>query len=147
MTSKNILRYGIELSAFVLSAFGGFLKAIAPPAEAGAVFSVGLASFLTLIVFLFIVAVSKGQNQKARRALWLRVSFVLAGIGFISIFAYISNLNKLTFRYPPSSTERYIAGTQFTPVGQKYWDSLRDVSQVVLKFGLANRGQIWTRES
>jgi hypothetical protein len=147
MTTKNILRYGIEVSAFVLSAFGGFLKSIAPPQEAGATFSIGLASFSTLIVFLFVAAVSKGKNQKARKALWLKISTVFSLIAVISVFGYISNFNKFTFRYPPTSAERYIAGTEFTAEGQKYWNSLRDISQVVLKFGLANRGQIWTPES
>lgn len=147
MTTRDILRYGIELSAFILSAFGGYLKAIAPPQEAGAGLSVGLASFATLIVFLFVVAISRGQNQKARRTLWLRISVVLACLALISAFAYMSNSNKLTFRYPPQTGERYMGGTQFTPEGQLYWDRLQDLSQVVLKFGLSNRAQIWTPDS
>jgi hypothetical protein len=147
MTKKNILRYGIEISGFVLSAFGGFLKSIAPPQEAGAALSVGLASFATLIVFLFVVAISKGKSQTYRRSLWLRTSAALACIAFVSVFVYIANLNHYTFEYPPSSGEKYIAGMQFTPEGEKYWESLRNVSQVVLKFGLENRNLIWTPES
>jgi hypothetical protein len=147
MTTKDILRYGIELTAFVLSAFGGFLRAIAPPQEAGAALSVGLASFSTLVVFLFVVAISKGKNQKSRKTMWLRISGVLACVALISAFAYISNSNKFTFRYPPPNGERYMAGTQFTKEGQMYWDQLQDLSQVVLKFGLSNRAQVWTPDS
>jgi hypothetical protein len=147
VTTKDILRYGVELTAFTLSVFGGFLKQIAPPEEAGAAFAVGLASFISLIVLLFVVVISKGKSEKRRRSLWLRVALPLFTIALISAFVYKRNTEQLTFRYPPPNGDRYVAGTQLTPEGQRYWDSLQDMSQVVLKFGLVNRSLIWTPES
>jgi hypothetical protein len=93
------------------------------------------------------VTISRGKSQKSRRTLWLRIAFPLFAIAVWSALEYKKMSDQLTFRYPPPDGDRYVAGTRFTPEGQRYWEQLQDIPQVVLKFGLANRGLIWTPES
>ena len=151
MNTKDILSKGIEVVSFLLAAFSGFLKNIAPPEEANATFAVGLSSVLTLVVFLLASALSKSRFRKKYKKIWLSASAAFFLVAIIAAFVYKGNTDELTFAYPPGNTKaEFIGGTVFTPEGQAYRAShpQETISELVADYGgIAQRELIWTRDS
>src|SRR5437870_1178861 len=103
MSTRTIVTKAIELIGFLFAAFGGFLTDIAPPEGDDARYSVGITSFLALIVLLFASAIAK--NLPVRK--FKRICLIAAAIFFcsavVSTFWYKHNLDRLTFAYPPEA--------------------------------------------
>src|SRR5262245_1691351 len=107
---KSLLISFIEAVTFLLAAFGGFLRHIAPPEQTGAAYAVGILSFLILIVLMIISAISrKAPGTKFRRA-WIiagAVAFVLAIPPF---FLYPHALALYTWTYPAGNPVKRVRG-------------------------------------
>lgn len=73
---KSVLVTAVEVVTFLVSAFGGFLKRIAPPDQPGVSYPLGVISFLVLIILLILSAISRNYTRRASPRKWL-----LAGIG------------------------------------------------------------------
>ncbi|MDQ1589757.1 MAG: hypothetical protein QOG71_384 [Pyrinomonadaceae bacterium] len=150
MDNKYLSR-GVQLVTALLAAFGGFLLNIAPPDETGVKFAVGISSFLMLLVFLFIAALTQNSLAPSRKKYWLGVAGLCALIFIATAFLYRSNFEKLTFLYPPddSAQVRYVNGTERTPNAEEQMRQRPTLSRAQLldKFGEANRHETWTQDS
>ncbi len=141
----------VQIVSFLFAAFGGFLANIAPPEEASPGFAVGLASFLSLCVLLYIAAISKDLPPRKHKRRWL----VAAGIAFAGSVGFAAWYSTLllhhTFRYPSeTSPERYVAGTEMTSAARDYAQANpgRSTTAIVKDFGgLERRESVWTASS
>jgi hypothetical protein len=145
---KQYLGKAVQVITFLFAAFSGYLKGIAPPEKHGA-FAAGLASFLALVVFLFISGMAKGKTRQNQQTLWLRLAAALFVVCAFSGLVYKYELDRLTFFYPPGpDSEQFIAGTVPTEVSQPYFEKGLSASQVVAKFGgLQNEQLVWKQDS
>jgi hypothetical protein len=147
---KTIVGRLVELITFLFSLFGGWLKVIAPPEDAEASFAVGLASVLSLLVFLILTVVIRMKSPQAGTILFV-VAVVLAVMATASGFIYRSQLRTLTFAYPPGATSTYyIAGTELTEDAKKYRGNnpkLTDAELLATFEGLDHLDLVWTPES
>ena len=151
MRGQKLLKRGIEAVTFIFAMFGGFLTNIAPPEEANSRFAVGLTSFLSLIVLLIITALVKKPLSRKSKRRWLAVATALFVLSVGSALAYLWNLDRLTFSYPPESARaEYVGGTRLTPEALQYRGEHPDVtiSGVVADFGgMGNRELVWPPEA
>jgi hypothetical protein len=152
MTLKShvVLIRGIEVVVFLFAAFSGFLKIIAPPEEVNTSFALGMTSFLTLITLLFITAISQHMAVKQYKRLWLIVAFAASLIFLSSGVLYKYERDRLTFFYPPESSQlEYVGGTSMTQEARTYKDKTgkSDASVVAAFGGLLYREQVWPGES
>ena len=147
LTRQNLYR-AVGAVGFLLAAFSGFLKRIAPPEESA--YSVGIASFLALCIVLLLSTRAKTGSKPARAKLWIGLSAMLSVIAAATAIVYWQYREKLTFQYPPESPEaEYVAGTQYTPRAQAWAQSTgHNASQIVAEFGgLAQRNRVWSDDS
>jgi uncharacterized membrane protein len=149
MRSRQVLVRAVEVVAFLFAAFSGFLKGIAPPEEATAGFSIGIASFLALCILLLLSTRVKKKSRTAERKLWVRIAGVLAIVALAAGLLYWYNRNRLTFSYPPENPQaEYIAGTQYTSGAAALAVRQLSSSQIVAQFGgLPNRHIVWSPDS
>lgn len=147
---KTIVGRLVELIAFLFSLFGGWLKVIAPPEEAEARDAVGLASVLSLLIFLVLTVVIRRNSARAGTNLFA-IAVVLAVVAAVSGFVYRSYLRTLTFAYPPGTIRaEYIAGTVLTEYARQYLEKNPGLNNaaILAKFGgLDNHDLVWTPES
>src|SRR5712692_5657982 len=128
--------------------FSGFLTSIAPPEETNSKFAVGICSFLTLLILLFVSVFAQKPLAKRSRKVWLGISILFFMATIVSAFLYKGNLDRLTFAYPLGNTvAEYVAGTEFTSYAKKVREENpgETVSQFVAGFGgPPNRELVWT---
>jgi len=145
-----VLVRAIQVVGVLFAAFGGFLAKIAPPDETHPAIAVGLASFLTLGVMLFVSALAKHARRR-HKALWLSTGVVALAFGGGLGLAYHGSLLLRTFPYSePTSDSSYIAGTELAPEGQLYVTNhpSEGTTEMVRNFGGVNqRARIWTEPS
>jgi hypothetical protein len=150
MKSRQVLVRATEIVVFLFAAFGGFLKGVAPPEDAGKAFSVGIASMLALCVFLLISAQAKRRAGVKARQWWLRGAAALTLAAAAAGMIYAHNLNRLSFPYPPENPDsEYIGGTEYTPEARTLaiQDHLNS-AEIVARFGgLLNRQLVWPDSS
>lgn len=153
MTSKDIIGKAVEVVAFALGAFSGYLTKIAPPDETGAAFAVGLVSFAALIIYLFILTLARGMLVPKHRKYWFAAA-ALCAISFISFaFVYRGARERLTFPWPPDESEqvRYVSGgDQYTPSAQRWREENPGAAstELVADFGGINkRTAVWPAEA
>lgn len=147
----KILKFGLQLVATLLAAFHGFLIKMSPPEEIRQSASVGIASFILLIVFLFIALLARRKGTGEKYTKWMcAVALTCAFVGTILFFTYQAKTYRLTFPYPPGGQELYVKGDVLTPEA-KQWTADRPtatVSEVVASFGgLKYKDRVWTHES
>ena len=150
MKSRQALVRAVEAVTFLFAAFSGFLKGMAPPEEATSFFSVGIASFLTLCIFLFLSARIKKKSRMAGRRLWVGAAGALTVVALAAALLYWHNRERLTYPYPPENPEaEYIAGTEYTPRAAALAATAEfSPSQIVARFGgLPNRHLVWSPAS
>ena len=151
MRGQTILKRAIELITFLFAMFGGFLTNVAPPEEVNSRFAVGISSFLSLIVLLIISAlVTRPLTRKLKRR-WLIAASALFMLALGSALAYVWNINRLTFPYPPESIRaEYVGGTRLTPEAEEYRraNPTKTISNVVADFGgMESRELVWPPDS
>jgi hypothetical protein len=151
MDTKTILTRGIEVVTFFFAAFSSFLIDIAPPGETDSRFAIGISSIFMLFILLFISATTKKQRREKMKKIWLLVSIVFFISSIVSSFVYKSNLDSLTFPYPPEQKKaEYIAGADMTPEAQRYHEDnpLKTPSEILAAFeGPASIERVWPKES
>lgn len=152
MTTKVIVGKAVEIVTFLLAAFSGFLKKIAPPDETGASFAVGVASFAVLIVFLFVSALAQGRLRRKVKKYWYMAAAVLSVVFLISAFVYQDARNTHTFLWPPNAEpkELYVTGDTLSPLAQqaKSDDPSLTSTKLVAGFGgIDERAAVWTEDS
>ena len=94
---KQLLATFIEVVTFLLAAFGGFLKNIAPPDQVGASFPVGILSFLTLIVLMIVSALGRQSSAKNTGRRWILAGAILFLIALPSAFVYRHTASNFTY--------------------------------------------------
>jgi hypothetical protein len=133
------------------------LTSISPPDMPGGSavtpFAVGLASFVALVLLLFIQALS----SLALPARWGRVFWIgLAGAAALSFMItsvnYFETLEATTFFHMPHNADepvRYVLGAQYTPRAQRYVAGHPDISpeDLLQAAGKDDPATIWTRRS
>lgn len=144
MKGREILGRAAEVVTFLFAMFSGYLEKIAPPEDV-AEFAVGLASFLALILLLFLSVQARGRFSARRRKIWMAVAGVLAAVALIAGLVYQRQLSTLTFFYPPEhpDAEHLIHGTRYTPEAQALADRGMSPGQVLAQFGPDNIQQVW----
>jgi hypothetical protein len=152
MTTREIVGKAVEVVTFVLAGFSGFLDKLAPPDETGASFSVGVASFTVLIVFLFVLALTQGKLRRAHRKYWYAAAASLSVVFLVAAFIYQDTRSKYTFLWPPNEDPKqlYVAGDSLTPLGQqaKSKDPSLTPAKLVSGFGgIDERESVWTADS
>jgi hypothetical protein len=146
---KKLLTSFIEIVTFLLAAFGGFLKQIAPPEETGSTYAVGLLSFLVLITLMIISALARGTSGAKFRRNWILAGTVAFLVAIPPSFLYPSARAQYTWSYPPGSVVQRVRGadTGFTPEVKAFLKDHPDESspqELARKFDL---DEIWTTES
>jgi hypothetical protein len=119
---KTLLASFVEVVTFLLAAFGGFLKKVAPPLQVGATYPVGILSFLTLIALLAISAFGRRRSDPAAKRRWAIAGVCLGVMALVAGIAYLHALD--TYTYPQSSEleSRKICSTNayLTPDAARY---------------------------
>lgn len=148
MKGREILGRAAEVVTFLFAMFSGYLEKVAPPEDV-AEFAVGLASFLALILLLFVSVQARGRFSARRRRIWMIVAGVLTAVALVSGLVYQRHLGTLTFFYPPEDpeAEHLIHGTRYTPEAQVLADQGMSPGQVLAQFGPENLHQVWPPES
>jgi hypothetical protein len=147
---KKLLTSFIEIVTFLLAAFGGFLKQIAPPEETGSTYAVGLLSFLVLIALLIISALARGTPGAKFRRNWILAGTAAFLVAIPPSFLYPSAREQYTWSYPPGSAVQRVQGGDvgFTPELKAFLkDHPHESSspqELARKFDL---DEIWTAES
>jgi hypothetical protein len=98
---KSALASFIEIVTFLLAAFGGFLKQIAPPSQVGASFPVGIVSFLMLIILMIFSALGRNALSDKVRNRWIAAGIVFFLLALPASVIYPNALSKYT--YPPDA--------------------------------------------
>jgi len=146
---KKLLTSFIEIVTFLLAAFGGFLKQIAPPEETGSTYAVGLLSFLVLIALMIISALARGTPGAKFRRNWILAGTAAFLVAIPPSFLYPSARQQYTWSYPPGSAVQRIRGgdADFTPEVKAF---LRDHPEESSPQKLARKfdlDEIWSSES
>jgi hypothetical protein len=108
---KQLLATFIEVVTFLLAAFGGFLKNIAPPDQVGASFPVGILSFLTLIVLMIVSALGRRSSAKNAGRVWIVAGAILFLIALPSAFAYRHLASNFTYPQTIDLAKRKISAS------------------------------------
>ncbi|WP_263350615.1 hypothetical protein [Acidicapsa acidisoli] len=98
---RKIIVSLVQVVLFLFTAFGGFLKKIAPPDETQPGYHVGLLSFLVLIILLTISALARQAPAAKYRRAWTIAGIVCFVIAILSGFLYPRMLDRYTYAYPP----------------------------------------------
>lgn len=149
MKGKEVLGRAVEAVTFLFAMFSGFLEKVAPPEEANTQFTVGLGSFMALVILLFISVLSRGRFSAKRRTLWMAVAGALAVIALVSGLLYQRHLGTLTYFYPPEDpeAEQLVRGTRYTPQAQALADQGLGPGQILARFNPENINQVWPPET
>jgi hypothetical protein len=143
---KQLLATFIEVVTFLLAAFGGFLKNIAPPDQVGASFPVGFLSFLTLIVLMMISALGRRSRAKYTGR-WITAGAVLFVLALPSVFAYRHMVSNFTYPQTLDLAKRQISATDayLTTDARQYKAANPNATPEDLARNLPD-GDVWTRE-
>lgn len=152
MDSKDILKKGIQVVTFLFAAFNRFLLNIAPPEEVETRFAVGIGSLIALFSLLLISSIIKTRVKNSLKKLWIIVSLSFFIIMLISVLYYKSNINKLTFGFPPENPKtQYIAGYEMTIEAEQYskkFSPKKSFAELVADYeGPQFIERVWTKES
>jgi hypothetical protein len=146
---KGLLVSFVEVVAFLLASFGGFLKQIAPPDQTGASYAVGILSFLVLIALLIISALARSAPGEKFRRNWVVAGAMAFLIALPPSILYPRALAQYVWAYPPQKPVQRVRGldADFT---QQVKDFLKNNPDQKAPEELARNfdvDQIWTAES
>lgn len=125
---RGLLAAAVAFIVVLFGTFGGFLTDIAPPDSlvggAHTSFSVGLASFVALLLLLLLQALATAVVPTG----WARIGWIVlaaaAGVVFaIAALSYNESLQARTFFHAPregGDPVRYVEGLQHTPLAEAY---------------------------
>jgi hypothetical protein len=144
---KQLLATFIEVVTFLLAAFGGFLKNIAPPDQVGASFPVGVLSFLTLIVLMIVSALGRQSSVKNAGRRWIVAGTILFLIAVPSAFAYRHMAGNFTYPQTIDLVKRKISAPDdyLTADARQYKLANPNATPEDLAHNFPE-GDVWTRE-
>jgi hypothetical protein len=144
---KQLLATFIEVVTFLLAAFGGFLKNVAPPDEVGASFPVGILSFLTLIVLMIVSALGRQSSAKNAGRRWIVAGTIPFLIAVPSVFAYRHLVSNFTYPRSVELAKRKVSATDeyLTPDARQFKSANPNATQEDLVRNFPE-GDVWTRE-
>jgi hypothetical protein len=144
---KQLLATFIEVVTFLLAAFGGFLKNIAPPDQVGASFPVGILSFLTLIVLMIVSALGRQSSAQNAGRRWILAGAILFLIALPSAFVYRHMASNFTYPQTVDLAKRKISASDefLTTDARQYKLANPNVTPEDLARNFPD-GDIWTRE-
>jgi len=122
---KQLLTSFVEVITFLTAAFGGFLKAIAPPIGSKS-YAVGAISFLVLIVLMIVSAISRRHPaSKPSQARWLTAGIISFVIAISAVFIYPRLLDKFTYPLEARLSERRVIASDksLTEDARRYKDA------------------------
>jgi general stress protein CsbA len=136
--------------AAIFSGFGGFLLKVQPPEGVLNGFTIGLATTVSALVFLFLSVLVQGRIGNKYRLVLLVLTLVLAAAGVFSGLQYQSAFGMLTLDLPAQSgSEKIVVGDQLTQrAAARKAQTGESLSNLLLDFGgKSHREDVWTRES
>ena len=138
----------IEVVIFLFAAFGHFLTNIAPPDENNTSLAIGLASFVSLGILLWISALSTKRKSKKTKRRWLISSAIAIVLAVISTVVYIQIYDRYTFIFPPQNPqERFMNGLEMSKEASDYAvQNKLSKSQLVYHYGIENIDEIWSTQ-
>jgi hypothetical protein len=144
---KSLLTSLVEVVTFLLAAFGGFLKNIAPPDQVGASYPVGIMSFLLLIVLLAVSAMAKNAPKQTNAKRWIAVGGVFFVVALVFGFLYPHFLSAHTYPVQTELSQRHISSwdTYLTADARQYLLANPNAMVDDLSQNLPD-GDIWTHE-
>lgn len=144
---KKLLASFIEVITFLLAAFGGFLKKVAPPLQVGASYPVGILSFLLLITLLAISTFGRSRTSPNAKTGWAIAGIVLGVLALIAGFAYLHAIDEYTYPQHAELESRKICGSDayLTPDAAHYKLPNPGATAEDLQQNLPDN-DIWTRE-
>jgi len=107
---KSILTSFIQVVTFLFASFGGFLKTIAPPEQVQASYSIGILSFLVLIILLIISAVARTAKGVKFKRHWIIAGATAFALALPPSYFYHVALNSYTWSYPPENPVKRLRG-------------------------------------
>jgi len=153
METKAIVGKALETVTFLFAAFSGLLKSIAPPEETSIKMTVGIASFATLIILLFISAIALGRVRARRRKFWLVAAALMFLVFLACAYQYSEDLSRLTFNWPPQETKQtlYVGGDNWL-MPKAYTQKIKHPeltgTDLVSGFGgLERKAAVWPEEA
>lgn len=143
---KKLLASFIEVITFLLAAFGGFLKKIAPPDQVGAAYAVGMMSFLMLIVLLTISAIARQASAKLALRRWVGAGVLLFVVALPACFLYPYMLSHYTYPQRTELSKRRISAPDeyLTADARRYRSAQPNATSDDLDRNLPD-GDVWTQ--
>ena len=143
---KTLLASFIEVVTFLLAAFGGFLKKIAPPDQTGASYAVGIMSFLMLIALLIVSAIARNAAKETAYKNWMTAGIILFTLAVVASFGYPFMLSHYTYPQNADPSSRHISSSDryLTSDAQRYKHDHPEATAEDLDQNLPDGG-IWTR--
>ena len=141
----NALTILVQVVTFLFAAFGGFLKKIAPPDQADAGYSVGIGSFLALIVLMILTVLRQDKPGLKQSKIWLYAGILLFLIAASTSFLYSNYLDAYTFPHDTPLQARQLSAPDayLTPDARRYKTQNPQAAAEDLNRNLPD-GDIWT---
>lgn len=142
----RLLTVLVQITVFILGAFGSFLTKAAPPSAVGAFYPVGMMSFLMLILLLIISVLSERADGPNAWARWLLAGIVFFLLAIPAGFVYPALLGRYTYPSTVAIQDRKVnASDEFlTPEAAAYKRaSTPPPSRKDLEESLPD-GKVWT---
>ncbi|MGA3045152.1 MAG: hypothetical protein ABSD67_00900 [Terracidiphilus sp.] len=142
----DLLTVSAQAVTFLFAMFGGVLKKIAPPDQVGAGYSVGIASFLALIVLLLITALARTSPSRALLRSWLIAGVLLFLIAGSSSIVYPQLIDSYTYPQDrPLQLRQINASDQYlTDNARKLKSQHSGATAEFLVENFENDQQVWT---
>jgi hypothetical protein len=143
--TTDLLKTSGQTVVFLFAMSGGVLNKVAPPDEVGTTFTLGIASFLTLIILLFITAVGqKASNRKPHEA-WMIVGFSLIPIILGTFFIYRNLIDSHTYPDNKPIHERHVnaADSYLTDHPRAFKEQNPDATAQYLVDNFPDEQNIW----
>ncbi len=143
---KKLLTPLIQSITFLLAAFGGFLKKVAPPVDVGAPYPIGIMSFLTLIILLIISTLGKDNKKETAYKPWLIAGIVLFIVALPTSFIYPHMLSVYTYpqNAPLESRKISASDSYLTTDARQYKSAHHDATAEDLVRNFED-GDVWNQ--
>ena len=144
---RSLLVSFVEIVTFLLAAFGGFLRRIAPPDQVRASYPVGILAFLMLGTLLVISAIGRIAHAHAARKKWVVAGIALFLLSLPASFLYPSLLSHYTYPQQAELQQRQVAAPDkyLTSDARQFRFANPDASAEDLTRNLPD-GDVWSRE-
>jgi beta-lactamase regulating signal transducer with metallopeptidase domain len=145
---KKVLSPVVGTVALLLGLFGGVLTRIAPPDTTGLAIAVGVVSFLLLLFFLLLSALSRQVSTAKSMKIWLMTGIALTLLSVPAVFVYPTMLDRYTYVPEGNASARKIhAADEFLTLEAKSYIEANpgDASPARLARNFESDDMIWQK--